>query len=214
MMNMMAHVSNGVKLLFSSLAHGGPNIAPTARDLLCSLLLYTSCNWSPRDLFRSPSVRYFKRNIDECKKTLSPCRHFLLIFCDKESCRGLSCESQCFRTPSTTANWLLCRARIFLTGDRDTHRPILLPTDVTVPGSHRRFDGALATPARCNLLEERQDHVADHMNRVASVDDGEDLLTLPAIPLLTASGRELRKLLCGIADGCLVDLVPRLSLRS
>ena len=54
------------------------------------------------------------------KKKLSPCGHLLLIFCDNGSCHRPSCESQCLRTPSTTANCLFCREGIVLTSDRDT----------------------------------------------------------------------------------------------
>ena len=94
-----------------------------------------------------------------------------------------------------------------VTGTRWTTSVIL--SDVTVPDPHRIFDWDLATPARCNLLEERQEHVADHIGRVASVDHGEELLTLPAIPLLPAGGRELRGLWCCISRGWIRRLAPR-----
>ena len=86
-----------------------------------------------------------------------------------------------------------------VTGTRWT--TAVIPSNVAVPGPHRRFDGALATPARCDLREERQEHVADHIGRVASVDHGEELLTLPAVPLRPAGGRELRGLWCCISRG-------------
>ena len=130
-------------------------------------------------------------------------------FCDKESCHRPSCESKCLRTPSTTGNSPLSREGISsqVTGTRWTTS--VIPSDVTVPGPHRRFDGALATPARCNLREERQEHVTDHVGRVASVDHGEDLLTLPAVPLLPAFGRELRGLSCCISRGWIHRLATR-----
>ena len=71
-MNMIAHVSYDVKLLFSfAFAHGAPYIAPTARNLLCAPLLCMSCKWSPRDVFRSPNVRSHERHVDKHKKKSS-----------------------------------------------------------------------------------------------------------------------------------------------
>ena len=209
-MNMIAHVSYDVKLLFSfAFAHGAPYIAPTARNLLCAPLLCMSCKWSPRDVFRSPNVRSHERHVDKHNKKVLSVRSLSSKFCDKESCHRPSCESKCLRTPSTTGNSPLSREGISsqVTGTRWTTS--VIPSDVTVPGPHRRFDGALATPARCNLREERQEHVTDHVGRVASVDHGEDLLTLPAVPLLPAFGRELRGLSCCISRGWIHRLATR-----
>ena len=167
------------------------------------MLLYMSCKWSPRDLFRSPSFRYFERNMDEHKKKLSPCGHFVVIFCDKESCHRPSCESQCLRTPSTTANCPFLSRRDFPSQVTGTHwTTLVIPSDVTVPGPHRRFDGALATPARCDLREERQEHVADHIGRVAPVDHGEELLTLATVPWVSTLSRVPRSSWCWVSRRC------------
>ena len=63
------------------------------------------------------------------------------------------------------------------------------PVDV-LSRPHRRIDVLLTTPSRCYLREDRQKHVADHVRRVASVDDREELFALPAISFLSARPRD------------------------
>ena len=144
--------------------------------------------------------------------TKKSCSHAVTVFwssANNERYHRPSCESQCLRTPLTTANCFLCRAKFSsqVTGTRWTTS--VIPSHVTVPGQHRRFDGALATLARCILREEHHENLAEHIGRVTSVDHGQELLTLPAIPLLPARGREIRRLWCCISRGCVHRLTTR-----
>ena len=93
--------------------------------------------------------------------TKKNCFHAVTVFwssANNERYHRPSCESQCLRTPLTTANCFLCRAKFSsqVTGTRWTTS--VIPSHVTVPGQHRRFDGALATLARCNLREEHHEN--------------------------------------------------------
>ena len=148
--------------------------------------------------------------------TKKSCFHAVTVFwssANNERYHRPSCESQCLRTPLTTANCFLCRAKFSsqVTGTRWTTS--VIPSHVTVRGQHRRFDGALATLARCNLREEHhENHWCQSILQERSITPAnlrEELLTLPAIPLLPARGREIRRLWCCISRGYVHRLTTR-----